>query len=172
LTLPLIADVTVAAPSTSTAPVATSNEMPPNAVYAELLGNGLDYSINYERFLGDWPIGFRGGASFLSVPISQASGSGNLKLASFPFVASYYFGSTRHKLQLGLGTTLLYSVASSDSTGVQYGGTGLAVGATAVIGYRYVPRCHGFTFGAGFTPLLRSSKGFLPWGGVTAGYAF
>jgi hypothetical protein len=150
-------------------------EAPPsNAVYAELLGNGLLYSINYERMLPAYHLGLRAGASFFTDKISSASGSGNLTLASFPFVASYYLGPPRHKLELGLGATILYVDAASDSTGTKYQGSvgGLGIAATAVIGYRYVPRGHGVTFGAGFTPLLRETKGFLPWGGAMVGWAF
>jgi hypothetical protein len=147
---------------------------PPNTVFAEVLGNGLLYSINYERMLPAWHLGLRAGASFFTDKISSASGSGNLVLASFPLVASYYLGPLHHKLQLGLGATILYVDASSDSTGTKYEGavSGLGVAATAVLGYRYVPRGNGVTFGAGFTPLLRETKGFLPWGGVSAGYTF
>jgi hypothetical protein len=146
----------------------------PNAVYLELLGNGLVYSINYERRLPAWNLGLRAGAGFFTDRISSASGSGNLVLVSFPLVASYYLGPPRHKLELGLGATILYVGASSDSTGTRYEGSvsGLGVAATAVIGYRYIPSHSGLTLGAGFTPLLRATKGFLPWGGVSAGYAF
>jgi hypothetical protein len=73
-----------------------------------------------------------------------------------------------------MGFTVLYTSASTDSTGVKYEGSGVGLGlaATGVIGYRYLPHDGGFTFGAGFTPLLRPSKGFLPWGGVTVGWQF
>jgi hypothetical protein len=149
----------------------------PNALSFEALGNGLVYSLSYERFLGDWdawPIGFRAGASFFTYKISDAAGSGNLTLATLPLLASYYVGPARHKLQLGLGATLLYVSASSDAAGVKYEGsdTGLGIAATGVVGYRYLPPGGGFVFGAGFTPLLRASKGFLPWGGLSVGYSF
>jgi hypothetical protein len=75
---------------------------------------------------------------------------------------------------VGLGATVIYFAASSDSTGTKFEGTGtgLGIAATGIVGYRYLPRDGGLTFGAGFTPLLRASKGFLPWGGVNVGYAF
>ena len=145
-----------------------------NAIYAEPLGNGLIYSMNYERFLRDWHVGLRAGASFFTYGISQAQGSGNLTILTFPLVASYYLGPRRHKLQLGLGATVLYVDVSSDSQGIKYegSGTGLGVAATAVVGYRYIPPCRGLTFGVGFTPLVRPQKGILPWGGANVGYAF
>jgi hypothetical protein len=146
----------------------------PNVIRLELLGNGLLYSINYERLFPAWNLGLRVGASFFMDKISNAAGAGNLVLASVPLVASYFLGTPRHKLELGLGATILYSEAATDSTGTKYEGsvTGLGVAATGVVGYRFLPAGRGFTLGAGFTPLLRATKGFLPWGGVSAGYAF
>jgi hypothetical protein len=143
-----------------------------NAVFVELLGSGLVYSINYERILATVPVGLRAGASFFTYKVSQAMGSGNLTLATFPLLASYYLGVACHKLELGLGATFLYSVASSDANGIQYGDSGLGVAASGVVGYRYLPDVRGVTFGAGFTPLVRPGKPFLPWGGVNVGYAF
>jgi hypothetical protein len=180
-----LADVAIAEPAIAQPTAATgassSPVFPPpsfpiahasNAVFAELLGNGLLYSINYERFIWPIPIGIRAGASFFTYAVSDVSGSGNLTLLTFPITASYYWGTLRHKLQLGLGATILYTSASTDSTGTSYGSSGIAVAATAIVGYRYLPVGRGFTFGAGFTPLLRASRGFLPWGGLNAGYVF
>ena len=156
------------APAPAAAPV-----RPANVVSLELLGNGLLYSIDYERFVTD-AIGLRAGASFFTWKISDAAGSGNLTLATFPFVASHYLGPGRHKLQLGLGATILYTAAASDASGTTYAGStsGLGVAATGVIGYRYAPEKSGFTFTAGYTPLVRASKALWAWGGASAGWAF
>jgi hypothetical protein len=144
-----------------------------NVVFAEALGNGLLYSIDYERLLPAWNLGLRGGISYFTWSVSSYGGSGNLSLASFPLVASWYWGSPNHKLQLGLGTTILYLDASTDSEGTSFGGerAGLGVAATGVVGYRYLPRAGGLSFGAGFTPLVRTSS-VLAWGGLNVGYAF
>ena len=144
-----------------------------NAIFGEALGNGLLYSINYERIIESWNIGLRVGASYFTFPVSSYGASGNLKLATFPLVASYYLGTPKHKLQLGLGATILYLGVSTDSAGTKFEGerSGGGVAATAIIGYRYLPPDRGFTFGVGFTPLLRTSR-FLPWGGANAGYIF
>jgi hypothetical protein len=158
----------VVAPAPVSAPQAASN-----VIFAEVLGNGLLYSINYERIIERWNIGLRAGASYFTYAVSSYGKSRNLKLASFPMIGSYYVGSPTHKLQLGLGATILYTGASSDSTGTTFESerSGGAVAATAVVGYRYLPPDRGFSFGVGFTPLLRSSS-FLPWGGAHAGYIF
>ncbi len=173
-------DVATAQPAPSSSASSSPTFAPPtfpeahakNAVFAELLGNGLIYSINYERFLWPIPIGIRVGASFFTYAVSDVSGSGNLTLLTFPITGSYFWGTLRHKLELGLGATFLYTSASTDSTGITYGSTGLGIAATAIVGYRYVPVGRGITFGGGFTPLLRASRGFLPWGGLSAGYVF
>jgi hypothetical protein len=162
-------------PEPSSEPPMPQPEPPaPNVIRLELLGNGLLYSVNYERIFPAWNLGLRAGASLFMDKISSASGAGNLVLASWPLVASYFIGPPRHKLELGLGATILYAEAASDSSGVRYEGSvsGLGVAASGVIGYRYLPAGRGFTLGAGFTPLVRATKGFLPWGGVSAGYAF
>jgi hypothetical protein len=178
------------APAASAAPAADADAAPtadaaagakrdertaPNVVFVEPLGNGLLYSINYARVFERWHLGLRAGASYFTWAVSKYGGSGNLTLVTLPLVASYYvpIAHSNHDIELGLGTTLLYSKASTDSTGTSYAGsrTGFDVAATAVLGYRYLPRDGGVTFGAGFTPLLRASK-FLPWGGLNAGYVF
>jgi hypothetical protein len=169
--------------SSATSPVATATAAAPpasagpdNQVFLELLGNGLLYSLNYERFFSAWNqrFGIRGGGSFITYKISSANGAGNLVLASVPVVASWYWGPSPHKLQLGLGASALYVSAATDATGQKFSSSeeGLGIAATAVVGYRYLPRDGGFTFGIGFTPLLRAGRGLLPWGGASGGFAF
>lgn len=162
------------------APSVVVRRRAPNAVFAEALGSGLTYSLNYERIfsapnlVSPWSLGIRGGASYLAYKISSAAGSGVLQLATFPVVVSWYVGLPHHTLQLGLGATVMYVSASTDATGTKYAGTteGLGLAATAVIGYRYIPERTGFTFGVGFTPLWSPAKGLLAWGGASAGIAF
>jgi hypothetical protein len=155
---------------------ALAHDAADNTVFAEVLGNGLLYSINYERrvVLSGIDLGLRGGASFFTYKVAKDEGTGNLTLATFPLVVSAYFGPPRHKLQLGIGATWLYVSTSTDNTGTKFSGgeDGLGLAATAVVGYRYVPPGGGFTFGAGFTPLVRTGKGVLAWGGLSGGYAF
>ena len=144
-----------------------------NVVFAEALGSGLLYSVNYERLVDSWNVGLRAGVSYFSHAVSSYGASGNLKLLTVPFVASYYIGTPRHKVQLGLGATILYLAASTDSQGNKFGGdrSGAGVAASGVVGYRYLPPNGGISFGAAFTPLLRSGS-FLPWGGANVGYVF
>lgn len=142
-------------------------------IFAEAFGSGLLYSVNYERLFDELHIGVRGGASYFTYAVSSYGRSGNLVLVSFPVVASYYVDWRNHNLQLGLGATVLYTGVATDSQGTSFESerSGLGLAASGVIGYRYIPRDGGVTFGVAFTPLVRASS-FLPWGGANVGYAF
>lgn len=163
-------------PAPPASPASPNRPAAANLIFGEVLGNGLLYSVNYERLIERWSLGIRAGASFFTYAVSSYGASGNLTLLTFPIVASYYLGPESwrgHKVQLGLGGTVLYSDVSSDSTGVKFENerSGFGLAATAIIGYRYLPRDGGITFGIGFTPLLRTSR-LLPWGGANVGYVF
>lgn len=146
-----------------------------NHLFFEALGNGLLYSVDYERIIDAWHVGFRGGVSYFTYAVSEYGGSGNLTLITAPFVASYYLGlgSGGHKVQLGLGATVLYFGASTDASGAAFAGerAGFGGAATGVIGYRYLPRDGGISFGVGFTPLVRPGR-VLAWAGANVGYVF
>lgn len=162
-----------AAPDAPAAPSPTRERTSPNVVFAEALGSGLLYSVNYERIIDAWNVGLRGGLSYFTYAVSSYGSSGNLTLVTVPVVASYYFGWKSHHLQLGLGGTVLYTDVATDSQGTKFDGerSGVGVAATGVVGYRFIPRDGGLSFGVGFTPLVRTSR-FLPWGGANVGYAF
>jgi hypothetical protein len=170
-------DASAPAPAPAEAPAASappaSAREAPNVVFAEALGSGLLYSVNYERIIDKWNVGLRGGVSYFTYAVSSYGASGNLTLVTFPVVASYYFSLRNHHLQLGLGATVLYTGVATDSQGTKFDGerSGAGVAVTGVVGYRYLPRDGGVSFGLGFTPLLRTSR-FLPWGGANVGYAF
>jgi hypothetical protein len=68
---------------------------------------------------------------------------------------------------------VFYTDVATDSQGVKFDAerSGLGLAASAVVGYRYMPRDGGVSFGVGFTPLVRASK-LLPWGGANVGYSF
>jgi hypothetical protein len=154
-----------AAPPPGAPPGRTAN----NAVFLELLGNGGLYSINYERFVGDF--GIRAGFSYFAVEAESLSSRSKVSLTTFPILGNYYLGSANHKLQLGGGVLVAALSGESSSKFGTDGASGVGVAGTAVVGYRYMPSKGGFNFGAGFTPLF-GSGGFLPWGGVSLGGVF
>jgi hypothetical protein len=164
---------TVARPAPSPL-VPSAPDAAANLVFFEALGNGLLYSVNYERLVDDQSVGFRAGFSYFTHAVSDYGQSGNLTLVSIPIVASYYvpLGSgSAHKIQLGFGATVLYLHASTDSEGIKFGNNGFSLAATGIVGYRYLPRDGGITLGIGFTPLLRPGDA-LPWGGANIGWLF
>lgn len=147
-----------------------------NAIWAELLGNGVIYSINYERIFGE-SVGLRVGFSYL--PVSGSSyprgsdviESTKVTLLTFPVLLNYYgVGSRNHKLQLGAGLTFAYASSTTDA----FGTNGSAVIFTASIGYRYMPADGGFNFYIGFTPLFhpKGDPPVLPLPGLGLGVIF
>lgn len=144
-----------------------------NLIFLEGFGSGLLYSVSYERIIDSLNLGLRIGVSYFTYPVSSYGQSGNLTLFTLPIMASYYAGWETHKIQIGLGATLIATDAATDSQGTSFGGerAGVGLAASGYIGYRYLPLDHGITFGLGFSPLLRGSKA-LPWGGANFGYVF
>jgi hypothetical protein len=146
-----------------------------NAIFLELGGNGLIYSINYERIFGDSDFGVRVGLSYISLGASSGSSSSKITMMTFPVMANYYgVGSKDHKLQLGAGVTFL-SLSGSSSNGDSFvGASGFAPAPTLAIGYRYLPARGGFSFFIGFTPFIipGGDKVLFPWGGMSFGGIF
>ncbi|WP_022836174.1 hypothetical protein [Salisaeta longa] len=134
-----------------------------NAIYTEVAGNSLLYSVNYDRRFSDKISGRLG---------VMTAGASGVSLTAFPLMGNYLLGSGSHRLELGLGPQIfLVSIdgGSGDLAGFDEEGT--AIAGTATIGYRYQPMDGGFLFRIGFTPSF-SQFGFLPWAGLSLGYAF
>jgi len=140
-----------------------------NAVYFELGGNALIYSVNYERFLSQ-DLSARVGIGHLSVGGGVSSDAASL--TTVPVMVNYLgVGRLDHRLELGAGLVVLYMTARTvDGIGSGFGSGILAAG-TATVAYRYAPLDGGFNFKAGFTPLV-SSFGIYPAFGVGAGAVF
>jgi hypothetical protein len=145
-----------------------------NALYFEGLGNGVAYSVNYERLVVD-ELAFRVGFSYIEFDAPEDSVSDKTTLVMVPLMLSYYgIGNDRHHLELGLGAVLGYASTETTSPAAATTGSGVGVIGTATIGYRFQPREGGFVFRAGFTPLFAADDalGFQPWFGVSLGGAF
>ncbi len=153
-----------------------------NALYAEGLGPGLFYSINYDRSFGDFAgrIGF----GYVSVSAGASDSSGQVQetaSASFiavPITVSYLgIGSKRNMLELGAGATI-WHVGAGGSTFEAKSSTSASESATfalpvAIVGYRYQPPNGGFLFRAGVSPLFAgSSLPVLPWPYLALGGTF
>ncbi len=139
------------------------------AIYAELGGAGLAYSINYDtRFnKGENGIGARIGIGTMNTNFT------------IPVQLNYLHGKGKHKLELGIGiTSFLFSKRYENNQLVKRSIVSIPSG---TLMYRYQDSAAHFLFRAGLSPIFapgnRSpfagpSKLFLLWPGISAGYKF
>jgi hypothetical protein len=143
-----------------------------NAVYAEGLGPGLFYSINYDRAFSDFAL--RVGVGYVSLSAVGTNGeSASATFLSVPITVSYLgIGSLKHMLELGAGGSLLYFGGSVNTLGNSTSGSAVAGLGTLIVGYRFQPPDGGFLLRAGLSPLISSTGGFLPWPYLALGGTF
>lgn len=164
-----------------------------DGVFLEAFGNGVYDSLNYERTFWNDTFSVRVGLGFapLNVCLAPCGGPfGNIpqyrRVDEFtaPILASWYWGSASHKLQVGLGMTGIFRTGQVGHDGYQNlltGGQfdnvfsnadkGFDLAGTAIVGYRFIPARGGPSFGGGFTPLF-GAGGFLPWLSLNVGAEF
>lgn len=144
-----------------------------NAVYLEVGGNGLWYSVNYERIFQQ-DVSLRVGLSYISVTAAAGETSSSVSSLGVPLTASYLgLGSMNHKLEVGGGVLLeKFSGQASSGFGEKAEGGGFYPFATFIAGYRYVPAHGGFNFKLAFTPVYHPDLGTFPWGGAAFGVGF
>jgi hypothetical protein len=176
------------------APVADEFADPPprtamNIVFAEFLGSGVAYTINYERFFDD-DASVRVGFGYLREneelgefsPATQRFVYPKKTQLSLPILANYYYlGHPNHNIHFAAGATLRYRTGELEDGWTNPANVGYPSDASQspgfnalvdlVIGYRYVPRAGGFTCGADVMVLF-NNEGVLPWAGVNAGAVF
>ena len=142
-----------------------------NAFYVELLGNGLIYSVNYDRRLTDNLAG-RVGFAFVS---GEDSDGDRASIVIAPVMGSYLFGEGNSHFEAGLGVLLasasVEDVGSGDEDWFDETVEGSTVLGTGVLGYRYQRPDGGFVFRVGLTPVFTTSD-FAPWFGISFGYGF
>jgi hypothetical protein len=159
----------------------------PNSVYAEGLGAGLLYSINYERLVTE-DIGVRAGFGYWSVSSSASSGgttaTSSASALTIPITVSYLgVRGRKSALEVGGGLTVLHLSGSSSGFGVSSNGSDTSALGVAMIGYRLHPvdgagfqfRVGGMVLGAkglGFSATNPDSFGFLPWLYLSLGASF
>ena len=145
--------------------------MPPkpawNNIYAEALGSGLVYTLNYERLLSQ-SFGLRLGFGYLPVSATKTNGTTVHESAtSAPLTLSWFpFGASSSKLEIGAGFS--YVDLTKSVRGFPQGST---IGYAGIVGYRYEEEDGGFLFRAAFTPIILTG-GFYAWGGVSLGFGF
>jgi hypothetical protein len=136
----------------------------------EILGNGLFYSLNYERHLrGEWWLRL-GYEQFTESDEACLGGTRQRKVTMLPVMLNWIQGAGNHHLEAGVG--ILPSV-------------GAGLGATATLGYRYQRPGGGLLFRVGLTPLYVRLPEYedqpqedddlelgLLWLGISLGYAW
>jgi hypothetical protein len=144
----------------------------PNAVYLELGGNGVIYSVNYERILpGD--IGLRAGFGRLSLGASSGTSTAKVSATGVPLTVSYLGIGGSSKLELGGGILMeKFTGQASWGPGEKVKSGAFVPMATFILGYRYAPMHGGFNFKLAYTPVYQKDLGFFNWGGISFGYGF
>ncbi|WP_185974325.1 hypothetical protein [Litoribacter populi] len=158
---------------------------PTRAVYVELGGAGLPYSVNYDfRFdrerVDSW--GMRVGIGGWALNQGENSSTSVLTI---PVQINRLLGRQKHFFEIGAGATF---VRYRDTYTQWYGNQSVqtrtnwdfildtgdtpALMGTLNLGYRRVPVDGGFTFKANLNPIF-NHNGFWPlWFGIGFGYAF
>lgn len=126
--LPLIVSLIITS-NTFAQGIAVSNRV----VYAELLGNALAYSLNFEQrvVVNSQDFGIRIGAGY--IPSSGES------ILMIPMQLNYLWGK-KHALEIGMGATLQFR-----------GGNEREIRPSSAFMYRYSSN-RGFVFRTGFAP--------------------
>jgi hypothetical protein len=161
-----------AAPAAAPAEASPTERSANNALYIELLGAGLFYSLDYDRAFG--PVSGRIGVGYFSINSGNnaSGGSSSATFISVPVTISYLgIGSLKHMFEVGAGVSINYFGGSSSFAGVSTSGSATEVFGTVVLGYRYQPPDGGFFLRAGIDPII-GSFGFLPWPYVGLGATF
>lgn len=158
----------------------TAKTYKPNAVYLELLGNGILYSINYDRLLTthrNLKISGRVGFSYFNIDLFD-----EMKGTSIPIEFLGWNGKNKGHFEFGVGlcsqfvevndVSILGPTQRTSSNGYYL---------TGRVGYRLQKPDGGFLFRVGFVPMIliaeRSSGDvdrtkFVPWFGLSFGYSF
>jgi hypothetical protein len=148
------------------APAARAQSL--NAAYGEIGGSGIIPTVNYERRLNERWFGRIG----LGVAFSYTEEDSDAAFAIPLTVSSVNRPASNHHLELGGGITI---VAGDRQELFDYGDDDdenfSTLSVTGIVGYRYQKPDGGFLFRATFTPVV-SEGDFLPWAGVSFGYAW
>jgi hypothetical protein len=135
-----------------------------NSIYLEAGGNGLWFSLNYDRILRQKEkviLTRRTGFSYRSYCNS----------ITLPITFSFLYGNNNNFLEIGAGPTLQY-ISSSSTTGFSTHG---------IIGFRYQEmEKSGFMFRVVLTPIfwryiddnIYRTGYYEPWLGISFGYSF
>lgn len=143
------------------AQLAAQTNFKKNTAYAEILGNGLVLSVNYERQLGDKPgfgihAGIGLGVDFPAIPLG-VNYLWNLK-------------NQRSFLEAGFGITLAKAGIYTNKLDAAVRDN-LTPGYIPSIGYRHHTR-YGLLWKLIFSPAFSKYRNLIPYGGFSLGWRF
>lgn len=152
-----------------------------HALYAEAIGNGKNYSLNYERRMYNSTqvyMFLRAGIS----PTKYKNVTNPYLAPKFPIEFNVVMRSMyEHMIECGVGVTPYLSrekVLNTNGTSTAIGPNELNRYYVLRLGYRYQPTESGMVFRIAITPLLADeddthiSNKILPLYGVSLGYSF
>ena len=144
-----------------------------NTIYIELLGNGLLYSLNYDRMVTD-KISVRAGYGGLTVSNSTVSSgvivTEDIKITLIPVLANYLRGEGNHKLEIGGGIVLVSLDYTGNVADVDFSLAADGAIPTGNLGYRYQKSEGGFFFKASLCPFFAETM--VTSVGLGFGYSF
>ena len=143
------------------------------AVYLELGGSGLLYSLNYDMRLTRGRqdgMGFRVGIGGISARGSTNDDTAQAGYLAIPVTFNYLIGERRHALELGAGATLLDFNAHGNVDNDYFDADFTGPVPHANIGYRYQSLDNGFTGRLTYTPFI--GDGIEHWIGISFGVNF
>lgn len=122
-------------------------------MYAEVAGQGLLFTVNYDTRFGARRDGWGGRLGF------GALGSSTESYLAVPISVNYLLGSGRNFFEIGLGATY-----NKFSEGDEIFDTAKNILGTMAFMYRLQPITRGFSIRIGFTPVFNSDL-FFPYAG-------
>ena len=159
--------------------VAQAQEVPERSLSLELFGAQNTVGINYDsRFKGNHGLGYRVGVGYgYSETSTIASSSYALQGIAVPIEINYLFGQGRHKLELGLGTSLGYYYEKCHVLTTVGPAPGDVSGGPPYFGYAdYYKKVTHNTFGyfvfGNIGYRLQTNRGFLFRAGFTPSFNF
>jgi hypothetical protein len=139
-----------------------------NSLYLELLGNGVAYSVNYDRMIYE-KVGGRIGLSYIPEHETFFDKVGNTFI--IPALINYFIGKGGSKLELGAGIIYIAGDKNTHYIGFFSPKHNSAIRGTATFGYRHQPADGGFVFRIGFTPFFGLGQ-FIPFAEISFGFCF
>jgi hypothetical protein len=171
-------------------PVKKPRERNARTAFAELMGNAIFYSANFEQRLhkkntDGW--GLRAGLTVINGSLRADSGTARAWLLGIPLGVNHLLGEKNHFLEAGAGVTYFFKL--SVKGGAFNAGIPEAVAndfsarflrrdlktsrvtGNFTLGYRYISSNNGLMIGVAFIPVI-GHHFFLPHWGLKLGYQF